>query len=537
MYKVIIVDDEIEIREGLRTVFPWNELGQFEVHTAGDADSAMILVREIQPDIIITDIKMSGMSGLEMISELKEKKLFHGKAIIISGFDDFAYIRTAMQNGAVDYILKPINIEELKRNVIKLMNQISDENTLNLNYKLLENNMNKALPQMREETMRELIRESYSPVLEGIISPQLTYLQLQWILSGKYTLFVVEVDDLKAYKQSDLILFAIGNVMEQTLQEECIQKFAIFRDRYEHWVVIIPEASLPSSEQAKELLSTIILRINTYVKVNATIGHYNKFVDVKWVYEAYCEAISYLSSKTLYGGNRLFTSDDRSACEHAEMKLDDVNELLELVQFGTAEEICAELNGYTGLVQSWSLFAIHDIQERTFEWLLKLLNLCADRGLRDRWWEKEIIQIWEELEKYDTLCSLQKVLEKYLLRLSGTIQQQFPAISQVVREAEQYLQKHYRENLSLQLVASQVHVTPVWLSKLFKKEKQVTFVDYLTQLRMEKAKELLGDTTLRVYQIANEVGYGDRVHFAKTFKKVVGKTPKDFRNLMGIYHE
>jgi len=540
MVKVIIVDDEIEIREGLRTVFPWNELGEFEVYTAEDADHAMQLIAEVHPDILITDVKMSGMTGLEMIETIQNNGLFHGKTIVISGFDDFEYIRTALQNGAVDYILKPINIEQMKQMIMKAISQINDEKRFKLNYELLETQVNQALPQMREEILRELIKGPYDSILEAKITYQMETMKMGWMMSNRHYLFTIEVDDLKASKHSELVLFAVGNVLEQTLNEEYAQRFAMFKDRQDRWVVLLSEnesASAADQLSLDNLIQTIITRLNIYVKVMVTIGLYPQLVDVKHTYQAYREAVGYLAAKAVYGGNRILAGETGNSAESDAITLDEVNVLLELIQFGSIEEIQTELTGYAGLVQSWSLSAVRDIQERTFEWLLELLNVCAERGLRDRWWEKEIIAIWEEFEQYDTVGSLQGVLEKYLLRLSDTMKQQLPARNQIIQEAELYMLKHFQDNLSLQVVADHVHVTPVWLSKLFKKEKQMTFIDYLTFIRMEKAKELLGDTSYRIYQIALEVGYRDRAHFAKTFKKVTGKTPKDYRNFMGIYDE
>ncbi|GGD95981.1 response regulator [Paenibacillus nasutitermitis] len=538
MYKVIIVDDEIEIREGLRTIFPWQELGEFEVYTAENANHAMQMIEEVQPDILITDVKMNGMTGLQMLEMIQNQGLFQGRAIVISGFDDFEYIRTALQNGAVDYILKPINIEQMKQMIMKATSQINDEKRFKLNYELLESQVNQALPQMREEILRELIKAPFDSILEAKITYQMETMKMGWMMSSRHCLFAIEVDDLKASKQSELVLFAVGNVLEQTLNEAYMQRFAMFKDRQERWVVLLAENESGTDPQSLDnLIQTIITRLNIYVKVTVTIGLYPQLVDVKHTYHAYREAIGYLAAKAVYGGNRILAGETGNPAESDAITLDDVNVLLELIQFGSIEEIQTELAGYTGLVQSWSLSAVRDIQERTFEWLLELLNVCAERGLRDRWWEKEIISIWEEFEQYDTMGSLQGVLEKYLFRLSDTMKQQMPARNQIVQEAEHYMLKHFQDNLSLQAVADHVHVTPVWLSKLFKKEKQMTFIDYLTWIRMERAKELLGDTSYRIYQIALEVGYRDRAHFAKTFKKITGKTPKDYRNFMGIYDE
>lgn len=109
--------------------------------------------------------------------------------------------------------------------------------------------------------------------------------------------------------------------------------------------------------------------------------------------------------------------------------------------------------------------------------------------------------------------------------------------NQILMTAEQYMKKNYADSLTLQSVAEQVYVTPVWLSKLFKKEKRSTFLEYLTDIRMEKSKDLLGDIRYKIYQISQLVGYKDPVHFAKLFKKTTGMTPKEYRNLRGIQDE
>jgi two-component system response regulator YesN len=106
--------------------------------------------------------------------------------------------------------------------------------------------------------------------------------------------------------------------------------------------------------------------------------------------------------------------------------------------------------------------------------------------------------------------------------------------SQIVLEAEKIIRKRFADNLSLQSVADEVHVTPVWLSKLFKKEKRMTFLEYLTDMRIVKAKEMLGDVRFKIYQISYQVGYKDPVHFTKLFKKQSGLTPKEFRKQRGI---
>ncbi|MCU6797150.1 helix-turn-helix domain-containing protein [Paenibacillus sp. WQ 127069] len=109
--------------------------------------------------------------------------------------------------------------------------------------------------------------------------------------------------------------------------------------------------------------------------------------------------------------------------------------------------------------------------------------------------------------------------------------------SQIISVAVKYMRRNYGDSLTLQSVASEVHITAVWLSKLFKKELNQTFLEYLTSIRMDKAKEMLGDVRFKIYQVSQEVGYRDPVHFSKLFRKSVGLTPKEYRKLRGIQDE
>jgi two-component system response regulator YesN len=158
-------------------------------------------------------------------------------------------------------------------------------------------------------------------------------------------------------------------------------------------------------------------------------------------------------------------------------------------------------------------------------------------GWPDRSWEKNPIIIWEQLEQYDNLESLRIQTEKYLLAIAADFRKLSSSPSQIVLEAEKIMQKRFAESLTLHTVAAEVHVTPVWLIKLFKKEKRKTFLEYLTDIRIMKAKEMLGEVKYKIYQISYQVGYKDPVHFSKLFKKQSGCTPKEYRKQRGLSDE
>ncbi len=545
MHKVLIVDDEKEIREGLKTVFPWAECGVAEVHTAEDGEKALLLVERLDPDVIVTDIKMNRMSGLDLIDKLQEKGRFTGKTIVISGYDDFDLVKQAMKLGATDYILKPIQIAELKQVVLRAIAEIREERALEHNQRMLENQLRQAVPRLKEEVLRELIDRAPDPYGATRIKHRLKTLDLEWMLEDRMVLMVAEVDDAAALEQNkrykrekELISFAIGNVAEMVVREECGYTAELFQDREERWVIAIGRR--PHAEQSaySELAKLLIDKINANVKVNVTIaltstvGEWNRLLDL------YREAIDTLELKALYGGNQLLIADEKENDSiDLEVSLSNVHEVLDLIKYGSESDIREAMSAFPVFVRAWSLSSLREIQGRLFDWLFGLVKEASAAGCKDPWWEGNLLAIWDQIEQFDTLESLQNQMTAYLLRLAGGFDQRKPSQNLILTEAEKYIQAHYRDNLTLQTVARQICVTPVWLSKLFKKEKQITFLEYLTRVRIEHAKIRLADARFRIYQVGLEVGYGNPEHFTKTFKKAVGCTPKEYRNQRGIADE
>lgn len=543
MLRALIVDDEFEIREGLRNRFPWETFGIDEVLVADDGDTALMLALDMRPDLIVTDIKMNRMSGLEFLRSLTTVENYKPEAIVVSGYDDFELVKQAIQIGVMDYILKPINLDELTQIVRKTMDHIHRKRMDQHNEQQLINQVRFAIPKMREELLREMIEQDYDPYREARRRHRLQTLNLEWIANQHMTLVVVEADDLKAIenrhtKEKDLILFGIGNVVNQTLEEDYPHPFALCMDSSNRWIVIFSCSRPEHAELSRGMAQLCLQRINDFVKVKASAGMRTTPCTFENLHEMYAEAINVLEQKAVYGGNRLFTEQGLFyEGDGSDLSLSEPEEVLDLVKYGTDEEITAAMDRFVEMVQAWRLNQLRDIQQKIFEWLFEVFRRAAAAGVSSKNLGSNPIAVWELLEQYDTLQSLRVQTELFLLAIAADFRKLSNTPSQIVYEAEKILQRDYAESLTLQSVAMAVHVTPVWLSKLFKKEKRKTFLEYLTEIRIEKAKEMLGDIKYKVYQISFQVGYKDPVHFSKLFKKQVGCTPKEYRRQRGIADE
>ncbi|MDG0791393.1 response regulator [Cohnella ginsengisoli] len=541
----LIVDDELEIREGLRTQIPWADYGVEETVVADDGDTALAIARARLPDLVVTDIRMNRMSGLELLERLSAERPQGWKGIVVSGYDDFDIVRTAMKLGAMDYILKPINAGELGEIVTRTIGQLRKERSERERQSRLQSDLTSALPKMRDEVVRELIEVPYDPYRETRIVHRLRTLELDWLLAGHLALLLVEVDDLKSIGTRDgsplekeLILFGIGNVAKQTLEEDMPHRAVLVPDRKNRWAIVLSCPENGWLEACKELAELLIRRANQFVKVNVSVAISSGCGDTNRLHALYQEAEDILMQKAVYGGNRVLTSLGwENEAERDVPSIAQTDEVLDLVRYGTDEDIRTAMDRFVEMVQRWGAGHIRDTQQRIFEWLLSLFKKAAAIGWTDRSWERNPVIVWERLEKFDTLESLREQSEQFLLAMAVDFRSHAAPPSQIIQEADKFIRAHYAESLTLPSVAAEVHVTPVWLSKLFKKEMHQTFLEYLTDIRMEKAKRMLSDVQYKIYEISAQVGYKDPVHFTKVFKRQTGLTPKEYRRMQGIADE
>ncbi|NBD24668.1 helix-turn-helix domain-containing protein [Paenibacillus glycinis] len=535
---VLIVDDEWEIREGLRRNFPWGEYGIEEAITADDGDTALELARLREPDLILTDIRMKRMTGLELIEQYAAECADGWRAIVISGYDDFEMVRSAMKLGAMDYLLKPINTSDLGEILKRMIDQLQKEKRDRDNEMLLQSHVQSALPKMREEVLRELVEFKYNAYRETRIAHRLRTLELDWLLGERLALLLVEVDDLRAVvsrNERNLILFGIGNVVRQTLEEDCAYRSVLYEDAKNRWVLLLACPDAARLELYKELGQLCIRRIHQFVKVNVSVALCSATDYASGLNAVYTETEEILEQKAVYGGNRLLTGVGWEVeAEQDNLSIRQPAEVLDLIRYGTDDEIRAAMEPFVEMVQCWSFTQIKDIQQRIFEWLLELFKKAWQHGWTDRTWERNPMAVWERLEQFDTLESLKEQTEQFLLTVAAGFRTQSVSPCQIIQAAEKFIRGRYADGLTLQSVAEEVHVTPVWLSKLFKKETGMTFLEYLTEIRMERAKRMLEEVQYKVYEVSTQVGYKDPVHFTKLFKKQTGHTPKEYRRLQGI---
>jgi two-component system response regulator YesN len=543
MVRVLVVDDEKEIRNGLVTQLPWAEWGVDEVLDSDDGDTALELAMRCRPDLIITDIRMPRMSGLQLIEELARNRYDCG-FIVISGFDDFHYAKEALKLGVSDYLLKPISKDELSKAVAVSLQRRRDQNTLEENRNIIQQGYELAIPRMREEILRELIERPCRESQFMRIEHKLKQLKLDWLFGVQLRMIIFGIDSLKALTGNEFsndkerLLMTVGNILEHFFGEQQLGRYVLFRSKEDDWIALFENAEDDLAGLLDALSEEACERIRGQMNIRIHRGIADGQGSIQQVFDLHrraAESMVYLKVHGSAEGDREEESDSHDGLE---LQLANSKELVEILKYGTEQDIRQAMHSYPRLVKFWQVNHSKDLQQRTFEWLLDIFRTAQKTtGWKETSWEKHPITLWEHLEAFDTLESLQEQVSVQLLLAAESMKGQSDPRSQIVHEAQRIILRCYQDNLTLHSVAEQVHVTPVWLSKLFKKETDMNFLEYLTDIRMIKAAELLADLNHKVYQVSYMIGYQDPVHFAKLFKRKYGCTPQEFRNSKGNQNE
>lgn len=543
MVRVLVVDDEKEIRKGLVTQLPWKEWGVDEVVDADDGDTALELTKRYPPDLIVTDIRMPRMSGLQFIEELMRNQ-YTGGLIVISGYDEFHYAREALKLGVSDYLLKPISKSELARAVAVSLRRLREQDAEERNRSLLQESLVEAIPRIREELLRELIERPFRESETHRIEQKLAQLKLEWMTAVPLRLVIFGVDSLKALSkdsphETEDLLLSMGRMLEELFAVRLTNGHVLFRSRNDDWILLFGDGENGgSADRLADLSSAACERLKERLHLRINRGYAVRHASVPQLFELHRKAAEYLEYFKVHGSLKgdedlSGSHDDRTGYQLASAK-----DLVELLKYGSRQDIQSAMDEFPRLVKTWNVQHPKDLQQRIFEWLLEVFRTAQkSTAWKEASWEKNPIVLWEHLEQFDTLESLWKETTNQLLAAADSMREQSAFRSQIVHEAQRFIQRQYQENLTLQTVADHVHVTPVWLSKLFKKETDMNFLEYLTDVRMTNAAELLVDLNLKIYQISFMTGYQDPVHFSKLFKKKFGCTPQEYRNSRGSQHE
>lgn len=530
LYKVMLVDDEEEIREGMAYRVDWEAFGFCVAVFAENGMEALELLESENPDVIFTDIRMPFMNGLEFLKKAIEIKPTI-KIIIFSGFDDFEYAQKAISLNVEAYILKPISAVKLAEILTELKKKMDAEIEERRSVETLKKNYESSLPILKEQFLISWVEGRIQE--DAIIERGKQYqISIQGKLCTVAVFWINEATEEEKYAGSSstpehLLLIALKKTAESILGKfHKIHSF-IYADQ----VVVIAELIWESQ------ITMFINEVNEVCKsgkectgkiVAAGIGRLcSEPGKVRNSYKEACDTLEYSILLCKEGTYTTYIEDIEP--HHNMITAPDYHMeqmLLVAIKQGDEKQIRQRINTLFKELES-SILPFVQYQFYILKIFTSVLSLGVNYG--DIYTNE--LQNINDILKMHSLAEIQEWITGLCLKVSGCIQQeQMKSINQIVNKAKQYVQEHYGDaDLSADTICQELHVSATYFSTIFKKEEGVSFVSYLTSVRLSHAVKLLETTPDKTYIIAAKVGYAEPNYFSYVFKKKYGVAPSRYR--------
>lgn len=534
--KVFLVEDEMVIRRGIKNSIDWEKEGYIFCGEASDGELAYPMIIKEKPDILITDIRMPFMDGLELC-KLVKKELPNIKILILSGYDEFDYAKEAIRLGVTEYLLKPISSGKL----LEALNGVSES--------IRRENEDKDLVRKYMEEMRENTEHEKQKFFEQMIAGNLsmadaleTGKKYEMNLSaGMYNLLLFRFTLGEENRKSGELLGEAEYAIEKLTER--LEYVFEFQRGVEGWAfLLMADNEEQMSERVKELSKDLEEIMKNYSTIAYFGGIGQPVARLRELEESFREAERALAARFTMELNRIISVEDIRMAQNVDT-LDDI----EITSFGEIEKTRTMLekflnNGAEDEIDEFVDVYINELPEENLKSVLMrqyiimdayivMMSFCEKiEGIEGEMQaqSEELKNSMKTIQTLEEIKNYIRMLLKKIIGVRDTISGR--RYSDIIEIAKDQIRKTYMsDEISLNTIAAEVGMSPSYFSSIFSKEMGKTFVEYLTEIRMDRAKELLMCSSMKTSEIGYEVGYKDPHYFSYIFKKTQNCTPKEFR--------
>ena len=529
LYSVLLVDDEEEVFQVIMKKLDWESMGFRIAGYARNGVEALEMAEELQIDVVMTDIKMPYMDGLTFCKKLKE--LYpKTKIIIFSGFDEFDYAREAIKVEAEEYILKPINSNELR--------EIFERIKINLDKELDEKRNIDKLREYYMESLPMLQENFFISLMDGRISKdqiEKYAADYQVDLEGPcYIVTILHISAMAPDGESEgmdpfLMTIAVKKLVEEQLFNVWDSKIFIYLGDILVITQLQDEDSAARFTDMMDKLCRMAKRICN-ARVTAGIGHLcNQLSQLPMSYQGAKNAVSY---RVLYGNTRAINIAEIDPQENVDIPWEEpyIQKIFREIKMGeegplrnAVEEFAAQMAVSKMSLQKYRLLLMELVTE--------IFRFIGNNHINPDDIFGEDIDIYNQVLQLESTQALREWLEENCMKMQRQVLcERQDTTKSFVTKAIEYVKEHYGDqDLSIEIICSYLSVSAAYFSTVFKKETGKTFINYLTDYRMDKALELLLEKGEKTYIIAEKVGYSDPNYFSYAFKKQFGRSPSKYK--------
>lgn len=520
-YKVLIADDEYWTREKLKRMIPWGEYSLELLPPAADGEEVLRRMEEEVPDILITDIDMPFLSGTELLKAVQER---HPEVIsfVVSGYNDFAYVKDSFMAGSINYLMKPVTKMDLVNALVKALQMIGEREHE-------QKRLQEAASLIQDTEFSEMIAHRQFPLASSVSAN--TNMDLAGI-----SLILLKIHNLQEIaRKSGLGRNGFSFQMKEKIRAHLQNEKAIVFNYIYHSneFLIITEMGGKELETAAGRLMT---GMSEYLQTNLTLCISGHSYSMESIHMAYMEAIGLLMERKFCRKDEIMTA--KGSGESTEkMTLHFREEMEKQVNFyltgGDGEGVCRVILEETGLEncekRGWSYLEVKQT-------VRQIMNVLQDFAVREGSREQavEIENMTESLDKTVESLDIRSVCDMIREVVSMLApEKKEPAtdsMKAIVREAAAWIDGHVYEELTLTALAEQFHVEHSYFSRVFRQEIGESPVLYITRKRMEKAKQYIEEGKKNLTEVAFMVGYDDYTYFSRVFRKNAGMSPREYRS-------
>lgn len=513
MLKVILIDDEAIILQGLKKLIPWNRLGFEIVGEALDGQEGLLLIEEKNPDLVISDVAMPNLSGIEMLKAVSDNK--NRKVIFLSGYQEFNYVRDAMRYGAIDYLLKPVSEEVLTKTLERIRDQIWSERSYHVLKKKdspSELLFQTLTSQKRTARIEDFLCE-WAPDKEGACC---------------IALRIIPTSDKNQEDNAGLMRFEIYEFIQEYLTQHL--NGGIIKKEYSTCYFVLTQEN--NRKAIKTALKKLSAEIRNRYPVNVIIGvgaWLERDGELSHLYKTAKFALDlYYFVEEIYIDYEAISRDythSLAEYEEAVKKLEQT-----IVLHYASNTVVEEIVNCVTLLGNIHYGNKNVIINNCILLSGKIFSILLEYGLLEETDQEEQTKFLEKIRKKVTFRSLISLFEDYYSQIFLKIKllSRYRESPEIVR-IKNYIEEHFKEAITLEEIADYIGMNASYMSVFFKKETGQNFKNYVTEVRMKHALKLLNSTNMKSYELAEAVGYRDAKQFREKFKELYGVSPQQYR--------
>ena len=528
-YKVLFADDEYWTREKIRRIIPWEKYSLEFLEPAGDGEEVLRRISEEKPDILITDINMPYVNGVELLRRVQEE-YEDIITFVISGYDDFSFVKDSFLAGSINYLVKPVGKIDLVNALSKALEIIGERQAKLEEEKKQQTALQKASSFIQDREFSQLLDMKTAPyTMNTALNNHMEFVGASLIL--------IKIHNLQEFVQMydhdmNLLSFSIKKRLREIAGEG---NLLIFNHVYRSNEFLI--AAELKEEQVERIAVRILKDFSTITDCPVTIIESEHRFSMDDLNEAYVQDISCMMLRRFGGGSVFLKAGKVKNAESgsivsriSEAQMKEIQSCLKAHNLPGLKKLLFEEVGLARCAkEQWTYLEVRQSVQRFVNYLMEYYSKKMDAGaMLDAQSLLEMADKAAEQMDEEHLCEVVAEIMEFFLNAAQP--ETSDSIKNGILKAVAYVEEHFQENLSLSALAEQFHVESSYFSRMFRKETGENLMLFICRKRMQRAVEYMGDTDKNLTEIAFMVGYDDYTYFNKVFRKMMGKSPREYRN-------